>query len=52
MVFMSVVVFVHRKSINFKVRYGLYTEKGHDLLAQVWSLCMEMARLINSGIVS
>ena len=51
MAFMSGIVFVHRKGMDFKVRHGLCTEKGHDFLVQTWFLCMERARLINSGIV-
>ena len=34
MTFMSGIVFVHRKGMDFKVRHGLYIEKGHDLLVQ------------------
>ena len=52
MAFMSGIVFVHRKGMDFKVRHGLCTEKGHDLLIQAWSLCMERAWLTKSGIIS
>ena len=45
------IVFVHRKGMDFKVRYGVCIEKGHDLLVQAWSLCMERAWFINSSIV-
>ena len=48
---MSGIVFVHRKGMDFKVRQGLCTDKGHDLLVQAWSLCMERAWFVNSGIV-
>ena len=49
--FMSGIVFVHRKGMDFKVRHGLYIEKGHDLLVQAWSLYIERAWFINSSIV-
>ena len=48
---MSGIVFVHRKSMDFKVRHGLYIEKGHGLLVQAWSLYIERAWFINSSIV-
>ena len=48
---MSGIVFVHRKGMDFKVRHGLYIEKGHDLLVQAWSLYIERAWFINSSIV-
>ena len=48
---MSGIVFVHRKGMDFKVRHGLYIEKGHDLLIQAWSLYIERAWFINSSIV-
>ena len=44
--FMSGIVFVHRKGMDFKVRHGLYIEKGHDLLVQAWSLYIERAWFI------
>ena len=37
--------------MDFKVRHGLYIEKGHDLLVQAWSLYIERAWFINSSIV-
>ena len=51
MTFMSGIVFVHRKGMDFKVRHGLYIEKGHDILVQAWSLYIERAWFINSSIV-
>ena len=50
MTFMSGIVFVHRNGMDFKVRHGLCIEKGHDLLVQTWSLCIERAWFINSSI--
>ena len=50
---MSDIVFVHRKGMDFKIRHDLCTEKGHDLLIQSWSLCMEMstAKVLQVGLV-